>query len=269
MFQEKVTDDLFEKLNNTLLNKISKYFNIIKKGVSTFFPFIWYLLSGKLEPKREKEADYLKRKNKINRNYLPALIVDKMNINFFANNNIFILATDDNSTPLVNYGIAFTGDYIIGLGEMHKARKLVEGLKDGFMTKNKENKKVYDFYFKRINDIKLFFYKNQDKIDKINRGMDMDISIQEISKGLNYLNEKYLKEGVLENDRSIISTVDIISQQMGKDRASEYIRLSSGKSFNSISEISPIMINNANEMNINRNNWSEEYKEEEKKLAYE
>lgn len=267
LFQEKITNDLFEKLNDTLLHKIFKFFNSIKKGVSTFFPLIWYFFSGKLETKRKEEADYLKRKNKINKNHLPKLIVDKINIDFFANNNIFILATDDNTTPLVNYGIAFMGDYIEGLGEKHRARKLIEGITDGFITGNQENKKVYDFYYQKIYDIKLFFYRNQDKIDKINRGIDIDISIQGISKELNYLNDKYLKEGILENNSSRISTRETISQQMGDERAQEFIRLASGRNSSNISEISHIKENNSIEINTNHIIYNVE-NEKEKELIY-
>ena len=69
-------------------------------------------------------------------------------MDFFSQYNIFVLASDDNTIPLKNLGVAFTGMYIQGLGEMNRARRLIENEKDGFMTGNNvnnNNKKLYNF----------------------------------------------------------------------------------------------------------------------------
>ena len=85
-----------------------------------------------------------------------------MNLKFFENNNIFILASDDNINAYINYGATFTGCYIEGLGEQERARKLVENKKDGFTTGNLNNdtKKLFEFYKNKINELQQFFERN-------------------------------------------------------------------------------------------------------------
>lgn len=92
--------------------------------------------------------------------------MNKIDTYFFANKNIFILALDDNTTPLVNYGIAFMGEYIKGLGENHRARRLIEGKEDGFMIGNLENKKYMIFISTKLEILKPFSQEMQIKYIK-------------------------------------------------------------------------------------------------------
>lgn len=96
--------------------------------------------------------------------------------------------------------------------------------------------------------------------------MDINISIQEISKELDKINEKYSYEGIIDEEISTASPA--IYQQMGCERQCEYNRLKSGKVFNNICETTPIRQNNLNE-NILINSYSNVKNEEEKVLAYE
>ena len=126
-----------------------------------------------------------------------------MNLEFFENYNIFILASDDNTDPYINYGATFTGCYIEGLGEQKRARKLVENLKDGFMTGNNENnntKKLFNFYKNKINELKQFFGRNKYYIDNIRKGLNVDNNLNEIIKDIDEINEKHLREGSIDNE---------------------------------------------------------------------
>ena len=178
-FHEKITNDIFDKLSNNILNKIQKASESLKKGVSRFFSCIYYFLiklisedkyNNIVNNKKNKE-NFIKEKIRINKNNIDNEILKNLNLEFFSQNNIFILAFDDNTTPFINYGASFTVDYINILWKKERARKLVENDKDDFMSgnnKNCNNKKLFDYYCKRINDLKLFFERNKDNIDNIN-----------------------------------------------------------------------------------------------------
>ena len=124
-------------------------------------------------------------------------------MDFFSQYNIFVLASDDNTIPLKNLGVAFTGMYIQGLGEMNRARRLIENEKDGFMTGNNvnnNNKKLYNFYYQKIKDIKWFFERNRDSIYNIKKGIygKDNYFINQLAKELDLVNESNLHEGVID-----------------------------------------------------------------------
>ena len=214
LFHEKITHDIFDNIKNNKLTKIMGICNSLKKGVSKFFVYIFYFLSFKLsEIKQSKNAEneYVKKKNAINKFNLSKILLNKINTDFFSQNNIFILASDDNTIPLKNLGVAFTGDYILGLGEMDRARRLIENEKDGFMTGNNvnnNNKSLYNFYYQKIKDIKWFFERNRDIIYYIKKGIygQDNYYINQLAKELDIVNEKKLHEGaidILENNDNI------------------------------------------------------------------
>ncbi len=125
-------------MSNNILNKIQKVSKSLKKGVCRFFSCIYYFLiklisedkyNNIVNNKKNKE-NYIKEKIRINKDYIDNEILKNLNLEFFSQNNIFILASDDNTTPYINYGATYTGDYIKGLGKEERARKLVENDKD-------------------------------------------------------------------------------------------------------------------------------------------
>ena len=209
-FHEKITNDIFDKLSNNILNKIQKAFKSFKKGVSRFFSCIYYFLIKLISEDKynnivNNKENYIKEKIRINKDNIDNEILKNLNLEFFSQNNIFILASDDNTTPYINYGATFTGYYIKGLGEEERARKLVENDKDGFITGNNNkycnNKKLFNYYCKRINDLKLFFERNKDNIDNIKKGLKVDFHIQKITKEIDKYNNKYLDhEGSIDNE---------------------------------------------------------------------
>ena len=123
----------------------------------------------------------------------------------FAEKNIFIIASDNDIDSWKNYGATFMGYYLKGANDKYPfARKLSENVKDGFNignNKNSQNKILFDFYYTKINDIKQFFIRNQQKIDNINKkgGIGVEIDIQEIAKDIDDYNEKYKHEDVIDN----------------------------------------------------------------------
>lgn len=183
--------------------------------------------------------------------------MENVNLGFFQNYNIFILAADDNTTSFKNYGITFTGYHIKGLGEYHRARRLIlsENFNqnalnesndlDGFIIGNSdnENQKLFDFYTQSIRDFKLFFDRNKDKIENIKKGINIEKNIQEISKEVDWFNEKNIKEGIIDTEKietrrtttkeenlSVedenyiqrpLTIIDTIAQEMGNNRAIE------------------------------------------------
>ena len=72
---------------------------------------------------------------------------------------------------------------------------------------NNPNKFLYDFYCSRIGEIKLFFERNNKKIDNINKGLNINKNIEEIAQDLDYINQKYKNEEYIEEQRvSNVST---------------------------------------------------------------
>lgn len=220
-FQEKITDDIFQKLNNNIIKKI---WESCKTKFCNFCTIIFFFLTEKLS-----ENDYIKTKNRINKNYLIQKLLTKLDIETFENNNIFIIATDNNVDSWINYGATFQGYYLEGLGEMHRARKLIINKTDGFMignNGNNPNKLLYDFYYNKISDIKLFFTRNNEKIDKINKGLNIKINIEKIAQELDYINQKYYNEEKIEEQRiSNAPTRESISVELDDERKCEMERL--------------------------------------------
>ena len=242
----------------------------------------------------EKEKIYIKRKNAINKQDLFNLILNSLNYEFFSENNIFILATDDNTVQYKNFGTAFIGDYIEGLGQMHRARKLIKDKDDGFIignNKNCENNFLYDYYYKRIIDIKLFFERNQKTIDIIKKGINKglkDSDIQNFSQEIDYINNRFLqREGSIDDEikteitRETINTNPIVINRlsneqiknayeqikinMGDERAMEALRLSNLIEKNSYSYIDN---GNLNENLIDNSCVIANNKENQEELEY-
>ena len=206
LFHEKVTNDIFDNINDNIVTKIMKKCVSLGKGVSKFLVYILYLLSFQLSGYKQRENaknEYVKYKNSINKYNLSKILLNKINMDFFSQYNIFVLASDDNTIPLKNLGVAFTGMYIQELGEMNRARRLIENEKDGFMTGNNvnnNNKKLYNFYCQKINDIKWFFERNRDSIYNIMKGIygKDNYFINQLAKELDLVNESNLHEGVID-----------------------------------------------------------------------
>lgn len=197
LFHEKLTDGVFEHITNKIIRRIWKY---CTKKVRNFGAIIFYGLTKKLT-----KEEYIKEKNRINRNYLIKDILKKLELKTFAEKNIFIIASDNDIDSWKNYGATFMGYYLKGANDKYPfARKLSENVKDGFNignNKNSQNKILFDFYYTKINDIKQFFIRNQQKIDNINKkgGIGVEIDIQEIAKDIDDYNEKYKHEDVIDN----------------------------------------------------------------------
>lgn len=197
LFQEKATDGIFQRINN---NNIKKIWKNVKTQFTHFCAIIYYFLTEKLSLR-----DFVQKKKIINRNYLITEILKNLKVETFRDKNIYIIATDNNINSLKNLGATFTGFYLKGLGELHHARRLVENEEDGFITGNNaaniKNKKLYDFYYARIKDINLFFQRNQERINRINKGgMDLEINFKEIAKELDMVNEKYPNDALIDNE---------------------------------------------------------------------
>ena len=125
-----------------------------------------------------------------------------------------IIATDNDIDSWKNYGSTFTSFYLKGANDIyHYAKKLSLNVMDGFITgnnANSQNKLLYDFYYNKIDDIKQFFIRNQAKIDKINKTIDVEICIKEIAEDIDYYNEKYNNENMI--DREPISQITTTRQ---------------------------------------------------------
>ena len=215
-FQEKINEDIFQKLNNNIIKRI---WQCCKTKFVNFCSIIFFFLTEKLS-----ENEYIKTKNRINKYYLIQKILTKIDIETFENNNIFIISTDNNVDSWVNYGATFQGYYLRGLGEMHRARKLILNQIDGFMAGNvnNPNRLLYNFYYSKINDIKLFFTRNNQKIDNIKKGLNITINIGEIAEELDYINQKYYNEGLIDEQRiSNASTMESINVEMDDERKCE------------------------------------------------
>ena len=111
LFHEKITNDIFETINNNFVSRIMRKCKSFAKGVSRFFVYIFYFLTLQLSNKKAEENEYLKKKNAINKFYLQKLLLNHIDFDFFSKYNIFILGSDDNTIPFKNLGVAFTGYY--------------------------------------------------------------------------------------------------------------------------------------------------------------
>ena len=177
---------------------------------------------------------------------------------------------------------------------MHRARKLIKDKDDGFIignNKNCENNFLYDYYYKRIIDIKLFFERNQKTIDIIKKGINKglkDSDIQNFSREIDYINNRFLqREGSIDDEikteitRETINTNPIVINRlsneqiknayeqikinMGDERAMEALRLSNLIEKNSYSYIDN---GNLNENLIDNSCVIANNKENQEKLEY-
>ena len=104
----------------------------------------------RLSTEKLSEKEYIKKKNIINKKYLIQKLLQKIDIETFKNNNIFIIANDNNIDSWKNYEATFYGYYLKGLREMHRATKLILNDTGGFMignNENNQNKLLYEFFF--------------------------------------------------------------------------------------------------------------------------
>ena len=153
------------------------------------------------------------------------LLLNHIDFNFFSKYNIFILASDDNTIPFKNLGVAFTGYHFKGLGEMYRARRLIQNETDGFMTGNNinnNNKKLYNFYYQKVKDIKWFFERNKKNIYFIKRGMNINNQcyIDKLVEEIDSVNENKLGEGSID---VLEAVVDISTQSTNQYTHSVYI----------------------------------------------
>ena len=203
LFHEKITSDIFDKISNNLFSKIIGKCKSFFNGVSRIIAVLSFFFPSDSQNKCKEENEYLKRKNAINKYHLPKILLKNINLEFFSKNNIFILASDDNTIPLKNLGVAFVGGYINGLGEMGRARKLIENDTDGFWTgtdSNNNNKTLYKFYYDKINEIDSFFERNRDIIERINKGMNSndEYYIDLLAKQIDEINKNNLNGGIID-----------------------------------------------------------------------
>ena len=263
-FQEKITDDIFEKLNNKTIKGI---WERCKTKICNFLTnIIFFFMTEKLS-----EKEY-KKKNTINKKYLIQKLLDKIDLETFKNKNIFIIANDNNIDSLKNYGATFYGYYLKGLGEKHRARKLTLNDTDGFMIGNEgnnPNKLLYDFYFDRIKDIRLFFERNNEKIDNINKSLNINKNIEEIAQDLDYINQKYKNEGYIEEQRvSNVSTNDSRNTGLDNERACEMKRLERELQNNSYKETEALNVKQS--QNLSQNNsdvYNRNEQQEDKEIS--
>ena len=202
------------------------------------------------------KKEYIKKKNIINKKYLIQKLLEKIDIETFKNKNIFIIANDNNVDSWKNYGATFYGYYLKGLGEMHRARKLTLNDTDGFMIGNdgnNPNKLLYDFYCNRIGDIKLFFERNNKKIDNINKALNINKNIEEIAQDLDYINQRYINEEYIEEQRvSNVSTNESRNTELDNERKCEMKRLQRELLNNSYRETEALNVNQS--QNLSQNN---------------
>ena len=194
LFNEKLTYDIFQRMKCNIIKRIWRK---VTTPITHFWAIISFFLTKKLSLNY-----YIKQKNNINRNYLITKILNDLAPETFMNNNIYIIATDCNKNSAKNIGATFTGYFIRGLGEQGYARRLVENADDGFITGNNgantQNKLLFDFYYKTIENIKTFFERNQRKIDEINKGINIEINCTEIAHDLDLVNSGYFRESVID-----------------------------------------------------------------------
>ena len=202
LFHDKITNEIYENLTHNILSKMFKKVKSFGKGVCRIFSCIFFFF---ISSNNSNNENFKKNKNRFNKEEIHRKILENLNLKFFENYNIFIIASDDDINPKVNYGATFTGCYIEGLGEQERARKLVENKKDGFTTGNLNNdtKKLFEFYKNKINELQQFFERNKTYIDNIRKGLNVDDNLNEIINDIDDINKRYLlSEGSIDNELS-------------------------------------------------------------------
>jgi len=195
LFNEKLSYDIFQRMECNFIKRIWR-------KATTPITNLWAIISFFLTKKLSLN-NYIKQKNNINRNYLITKILNDLTPKTFMDNNIYIIATDCNKNSAKNIGATFTGYLIKGLGEKGYARRLIENADDGFITGNNgantQNKSLFDFYYKTIENVKTFFERNQGKIEQINKGFNIEINCNEIARDLDLVNNGYFRGSVIDN----------------------------------------------------------------------
>ena len=195
LFNEKLSYDIFQRMKCNIIKRIWR-------KATTPITNLWAIISFFLTKKLSLN-NYIKQKNNINRNYLITKILNDLTPKTFMDNNIYIIATDCNKNSAKNIGATFTGYLINGLGEKGYARRLIENDDDGFITGNNgantQNKSLFDFYYKTIENVKTFFERNQGKIEQINKGFNIEINCNEIARDLDLVNNGYFRGSVIDN----------------------------------------------------------------------
>lgn len=198
LYHNNLKDSIFDKISNNFVKKIWKS---LKAKITNFITIILYGLTEKLTIE-----EYIKEKNRINRKKLMEQIFGKLNLETFAEYNIFIIAIDNDTYSWKNYGVAFCGYPLKGANKSNSfAKRLSENGEDGFNTGNNsdsQNKILYNFYYNIINDIQQFFIRNKEKIDNINKrkGINVEIYIKEISNNIDKLSDKYKNWDAVDNE---------------------------------------------------------------------
>ena len=97
------------------------------------------------------------------------------------------------------------GYVLKGLGSYEgRAKRLIEKELDGFQTGDPEENELYNFYQERIEEIKNFFIRNKNKIEKINEQFkgnnlsDIEYTLREITEDIINTGRKYESEGIIE-----------------------------------------------------------------------
>ena len=106
LFHEHLTDSIFSHINNSIIHRIWKF---CKKKFRNFGVILFYGLT-----KRLTKNEYIKEKNKINRDYLIKKIFENLNLETFSKYNLFIIASDNDIDSWTNYGATFYGYHLIG-----------------------------------------------------------------------------------------------------------------------------------------------------------
>ena len=199
MSKEEIGKDICNLIEDKFYGKLDKCKNFFKK--------IWiHLIYFFQKNYKQKEADYVHFKNSINKKKIFEKIDSLLrNLEKFKKYNIFILATDDNTKREKNSFSTFMGYYCEGLGEKRKARRLDSEATDGFILP--QDQLVYEYYWQIIYDIQGFIERNKERIDNINKGINIDLNFSEIIKDIdengtrdNSFNNDYSENGLEEND---------------------------------------------------------------------
>ena len=114
------------------------------------------------------------------------------------------MALDDKNKER-NAGATFFGYHLeFGSNEMTaQARRLILDETDGFLENNDEDKTLYDFYTNRINELRNFFIENKDKIDKINKALNIRTKISNLIDNGKSTNEKKDEQREINTDYGI------------------------------------------------------------------
>ena len=212
LFEDGINDIIYNKIHNRFLRFIAKFCHSSRQKINKFCCIIFYLFGGSLKEElknrqKRNEANYIKEKNLINNKKILDKLIEILTKDayyFFKYYNLFILALDDNSKLGENCGATFMGYPLKGLGSFGRAKRLIEKESDGFQTADPEEKQLYDFYQERIEDIKNFFKRNEERIKKINEQFkgnnlfDIENTLKEVTEDAIQTSRKYDKEGITE-----------------------------------------------------------------------